>query len=195
MDLHVGHTARETWLQEAVGHMADWFGAGDVNTVPTVRVACGWAKRASAKSIGWCWKTEVSGDGVNEIQISPEIEDPVTVLATLLHEMVHASDDGESKHAGYFRRAALALGLTGKMTATVPGDELRAKLAGMAEWLGPYPHAAINPSAASKDKQTTRMIKVQCPHDDCGYLVRTTQKWIEVGNPTCPCGTVMEIAS
>jgi len=34
------------------------------------------------------------------------------------------------------------------------------------------------------------MIKVVCPED--GYIVRTTAKWLEVGMPSCPCGTQME---
>jgi len=40
--------------------------------------------------------------------------------------------------------------------------------------------------------QTTRMLKVECPAD--GYIVRTTQKWIDLGLPTCPCGEEMELA-
>lgn len=39
-------------------------------------------------------------------------------------------------------------------------------------------------------KQTTRMLKVQCPA--CGYLARVTRKWLEeAGTPTCPCGERM----
>ncbi len=38
-------------------------------------------------------------------------------------------------------------------------------------------------------KQGTRMLKVICPAD--GYTIRTTNKWLQVGFPTCPCGTVM----
>lgn len=41
-------------------------------------------------------------------------------------------------------------------------------------------------------KQATRMIKVCCP--GCGYTIRTTQKWIDVGLPTCCCGEEMEVA-
>jgi hypothetical protein len=34
-------------------------------------------------------------------------------------------------------------------------------------------------------KQSTRMVKCECP--DCGYIVRTTRKWLEEGAPICPC--------
>lgn len=34
------------------------------------------------------------------------------------------------------------------------------------------------------------MLKVVCPDD--GYIVRTTQKWLDIGMPFCPCGEQME---
>lgn len=184
------HTARETWLQAAAETMALWIPQAGGNEIPPLRLSCGWAKRASKKSIGWCWQREVSADGVNEIQVSPEIAEPVQVLGTLLHEMIHASDDGESKHSGYFGVVARAVGLDGKLTATYPGDELHARLELVAAELGPYPHAALSPKAVV-GKQGTRMLKLVCPDD--GYTARTTQKWIDIGLPTCPCGAGMEL--
>lgn len=175
----------------AVEYMTPWFTHAGGKPVPELRVACAWAKRARQATIGWCWHREVSGDGVNEIQISPEIDDPMKVLHVLLHEMIHASDNGESKHKGYFRTTALALGLEGKMTSTVPGAELTHKLEALVKKLGPYPHAALSPGGARVGKQGTRMLKVICPID--GYTARTTQKWIDVGMPTCPCGEEMEL--
>ena len=185
------HTARETWLQAAVAAMSPWFERVSANPVPNVRVSCAWAKRAPKNTIGWCWHKDVSAVGINEIQISPEIDDPEKVLHVLLHEMVHASDNGASKHSGYFRAVARSLGLTGKMTATVPGEELAKDLQALAVELGPYPHAALSPTARV-GKQGTRMLKVVCPSD--GYTLRTTKKWIELGLPSCPCGNEMELA-
>jgi hypothetical protein len=40
-----------------------------------------------------------------------------------------------------------------------------------------------------KRKQGTRLIKVEC--EMCGYVVRTTNKWLRVGRPTCCCGGKM----
>ena len=78
------------------------------------------------------------------------------------------------------------------MTATHAGEALRDRLEGLTAKIGPYPHAKI--SFEKKDKpQTTRMIKVLCPDPSCGYHVRTTRKWIEIGTPTCVCGTKMEV--
>lgn len=173
---------RETWLEAAVEKLRPLFISEGITIPDKVRVSCAWAKRASANSVGWCWHREVSASGISEIQISPERADSVEVLGILTHELIHASDDGESKHSGYFRTSALALGLEGKMTATHPGDRLTETFTRFASELGPYPHSAINPKKQI-GKQTTRMIKVQCP--TCGYVVRTTQKWIEMGLPTC----------
>jgi hypothetical protein len=185
-----GHTTREGWLTAAVDGVRPWFDEVGVTLPDKIRVACGWSKRAGT-AIGWCWKSEASADGTNELLISPETDEPAKALATLVHELIHASDNGESKHAGYFRETALALGLTGKMTATRAGDALQARLDKLADSLGPYPHAAINPLMSATPKQTTRMIKLTCPDD--GYTVRTTKRWIDVGMPSCPCGERMEL--
>lgn len=187
------HTARETWLQAGVEAMTPWFAEVGSKELPAIRVACGWAKRAPKHSIGWCWNKSASADSVNEIQVSPEIDDPVKVLGVLLHEMVHASDNGESGHRGYFARTAQALGLEGKMTATRPGDDLKVRLQDLAGKLGPYPHAAMRPDTERVGKQGTRMLKVVCPED--GYTLRTTKKWLAMGLPSCPYGHEMELTA
>ena len=103
--------------------------------------------------------------------------------------MVHATVGTDKGHKGPFKKLATRLGLIGKMTATVASPELKTRLDAMAAELGPYPHAAMNTNAIKK--QTTRMVKVECA--GCGYIVRTTEKWIEVGLPTCPCGEEMKV--
>ena len=184
------YDTREAWLMAAVAAFRPWFEEIKVPLPEKIRVACSWAKRAGANQIGWCWKTQTSADGTNEVMISPEIAEPVHVLATLIHELDHATDNGESKHSGHFRDVALQLGLTGPMTATTPGPVLSEKLDKLAGQLGPYPHAEMKP-ALQVGKQGTRMLKAECP--DCGYLVRLTRKWAEVGMPVCPCGVEFEL--
>jgi hypothetical protein len=75
------------------------------------------------------------------------------------------------------------MGLEGKMTATIAGDDLAKSLTALAERLGPYPHSAIDLS--TRKKQTTRMIKAVCEEDQ--YIVRLSRKMItEHGAPICP---------
>jgi hypothetical protein len=75
------------------------------------------------------------------------------------------------------------------MTATVPGEALKARLKELIGQLGDYPHARL--VASNKPKtQTTRMLKVTC--QQCGCVVRMTRKWLdEAGLPTCGCGGKM----
>jgi hypothetical protein len=76
------------------------------------------------------------------------------------------------------------------MTATIPTDELRRQLEELVGEIGePYPHALLDPRSNER-KQSTRLLKLECP--GCGYVIRTTQKWIEVGMPTCCCGEEFE---
>lgn len=66
------------------------------------------------------------------------------------------------------------------------GDDLHPRLDKIASRLGDYPHSKLNPAESPIKKQTTRMLKVECP--ESGYLVRMTRKWLdEVGAPKCPC--------
>jgi len=111
-------------------------------------------------------------------------------LGILVHELCHAADNNAHGHDKPFAAMATAVGLVGKPTHTTPGGELSLKLAGIATRLGRYPHSALLPdSGDGKKKQTTRMLKVQCP--ECGYTVRTTAQWLSTGLPVCPCGETM----
>lgn len=54
--------------------------------------------------------------------------------------------------------------------------------------LKPAKNSHRNPDVT---RQATRLLKLQCPA--CGYILRGTRKWIDVGLPTCCCGTRMEV--
>lgn len=107
-------------------------------------------------------------------------------MGILLHELIHAAVGLKCGHKGAFKRVALSLGLTGKMTSTVPGPALIKDLQALADTLGEYPHAALNTELSGRKKQNTRMIKLTC--DDCGWSCRTAQKNVDAGLPTCHCG-------
>lgn len=184
---------REEWLVAAVAALAPLF-AEVGETLPEVRVSVGWPGGGGKKNnvIGQCWASAASKDKVSQLFISPVLDDASRVLDVLAHELVHAVDDCQSGHKGRFAKVAKGIGLEGKMTATVAGEELKAKLDAIVDELGAYPHAAIVPALSGVKKQGTRMLKVVCPED--GYTIRTTQKWLDLGTPTCPCGTQMEEA-
>lgn len=192
-------TTREAWLLAAAEALTEPLAAiGE--TVPELRVSVGFPGGSSnrKKTIGQCWPTSSSDDGIPQIFISPirgEAE-TVPVLGTLLHEMIHAIDDCSSGHRGEFARIAKAVGFVPKLTSSDNRTaELTATLTEIAERVGPFPHATLFQGGRGSDTpktQTTRQLKVICP--DCGYTCRTTRKWLDVGVPTCACGTEMEEA-
>lgn len=184
---------REAWLTAAVKPLTELIESNsDLRLDCDVQVSCGWpGSKSINKVIGQCWPTAM-GNGVAQCFVSPRLHNPVDVLGVLLHELIHAADDCAHAHRGPFVKACRAVGLEGKPTATVPGESLKAVLSEIAANLGPYPHKGITPTQRLLKPQTTRMRKLECP--ECGYVARTTQKWIEVGLPTCPCGTEMEVA-
>lgn len=143
------------------------------------RVSCGFPKGRGGRGtvrIGECWSPSVSADGSVEIFISPTIDDPVEVAATLLHELVHFAVGNKCGHKGEFRRVAKAVGLEGKMTATVAGKALVVRIRD--QWLAylpPYPHAALKPSVDTV-RPGSRLLKMAC---ECGFTVRITAKWLE----------------
>lgn len=44
--------------------------------------------------------------------------------------------------------------------------------------------AQLNAAMTDEPRQHCRMLKVRCP--TCGYVVRTTRKWLGIGAPICP---------
>ena len=178
---------REEWLNAALAALRPWFKSrADVEIPTDARVSVGFPGGGSArKRIGECWARKVSKDGVNEIFISPVLQDPARMLDVLAHEIVHAVDDCASGHKGEFKRIAKDVGLEGKMTATHAGAELKAELDRIIATLPALTHGALDLS--TRKKQPTRLVKLEC--DCCGMILRTTAKWIEqTGNPTCACG-------
>ena len=104
-------STREAWLESAVLELAPLF-AKIGHRIPACRVSCGFASTGvKSGHIGQCWSTRSSEDGVNQIFISPSLSAAVTVLDTLVHELVHAVDDCEHKHGKEFKKIAIGIGL------------------------------------------------------------------------------------
>lgn len=63
-------------------------------SVPEIRISCGFPSTGQRGSrIGECWATKICSGGLNEIFISPLIDDSDEVLGIIFHELVHAVDD------------------------------------------------------------------------------------------------------
>ena len=180
---------RETYLNKAITQFRPMFKSVGAPLPANIRVTCGFpsksAGRSSKQRIGECWSERASGDKTIEVIISMVLDDPIKVLGTLSHELVHAAVGLECGHKGAFKTIATKIGHTGKMTTTECGAELTAKLEKMSAKLGTYPHAKID--FDNRKKQSTRMVKVTCDNAECGMIFRTSAKWIDQEpNMACP---------
>ena len=183
------HQTREAWLVAATDAVRPWFAEAGKPLEAPVRLAMGLpsvrALSSKNRRVGECWSATASTDGTHEIFISPVLADPVDIVGTVIHELVHAAVGLEAGHKAPFKRLATSLGLTGKMTATTVGDSLRDRLEPVLEALGPLPHARFTGQGSMRKKDGIRQLKTECP--TCGYIARTSQKWLDLGGaPFCP---------
>lgn len=176
-----------------------------------------------SNAAGECWNAHCSEDQAFEIFIAPDRIDPDEVCGILAHELTHAAVGFEHGHKGDFAKVCKSLGLIGPMTATAPGPAFQVWIKPFLENLGTLPHARLKydrapiaeskhdprdpgselpdrgrempriggrPSTA-KPKQSTRLKKAEC--SQCGYTVRVTARWLEVGPPHCPKHGAMDV--
>ena len=177
---------REQWLNAFTKRAVTVFKRFGYEIPKNVRCSVGWSsKGARSNRIGECWSDLSSADGTFEIFISPLMDDASRVADILTHELIHATVGLEAGHKKPFVQCMHAVGLTGKATATVAGPQWHIWADPILASLGPLPHAALTPGGNGEKKQTTRMIKCECP--DCGFVMRTTVKWLESSeNLECP---------
>lgn len=187
------HDTREGWLKTAMALLDQEFFAGRGNEMPAqVKCSCGFPKYGSGKVIGQCWDHVASVNGTYEMFICPTQDDPMRVLDILLHEMIHACVGIKEGHKGKFKKMAKAFGLEGKMTATyvTEGTELHEKLKGIADQLGPYPHAALKP--AKKPSRQPKRIVFYSPQEARFMVTCKLPVVEEFGAPQDPWGNTMK---
>lgn len=190
---------REAWLValgEALAAQFEW-------TLPKLRVSVGFTSSGlRSNRIGECWAAQADSENHCQIFVHPRLIDPMTVAGVVAHELIHAIIGVKAQHGPEFRKVAVGIGLSGKMTATVPGPEFILAVEPILFNLGPFPHGSLSGGAEESSKpkkQTTRMIKLSHIGTDddpgCGFIGRTSQKWIDVADEQgstlcCPiCGS------
>jgi hypothetical protein len=163
--ISVDEVLRESWLHVASVFLLEHMQQQGLPSVE-VRVSCGWPASGGLGekhvTIGQCFPPTMCKDGRPQIFISPRLADSVEVLATLLHELIHASVGCDAKHGKRFSQAARACGLAGPPTATTAGEALKSLLQGYVERAGVYPHAAIVPRKKAKKGSRLRLYQCSC---------------------------------
>jgi hypothetical protein len=184
------YSTREEWLVAAGQALDKKFFAGSGYDLPNYRTSCGWAK-GSASAIGQCFNKTQSADETFEIFVCPTQADPLVVVATLLHELIHAAVGTEEGHKGKFRTLAKEFGFAGKMTATFAeaGTELHTTLVTLHGRLGDYPHAVM--TKKKKATKPTRWVRFKSTINDDFKVVANIDKVDEHGAPHDPWGEEM----
>lgn len=178
---------REEWLKRGVRTLRPLLRKAGITMRDRWQVSM--SLTSTRHAIGQCWYEGSSQSGQTaNILISPELGDPVDVLDTLLHEMVHAALPLGTHHGAPFRRACADIGLTkGKPTEASAGPELRAVLERVSAFLGPFPHDAMVVKGTGKRGTKGGYWPVFCSPEDERYRVQISAKALEAyGPPTCP---------
>jgi hypothetical protein len=199
---------REQWLCQIAEALLPVIEKQGFSKHPVVRVGVGFPTTgARGKAIGECHDVSASRDSVYEIIISPKLDDSEEVAGVLAHELCHAYlqsafPDEHCGHGKKFKKLAVAIGLTGPMRSTIPGDAFTRFFKPVLAAIGEYPHGALGRALpviiGGPKPQPTRLKKVHC--STCSYTMRVTQKWIDTAVPKCPSpdcemyGEEMEVA-
>ncbi len=130
---------RRLWLVRAAQHLRSRCAAAGLVLPSRLTVTSGTTQVVNgAYALGECWPIATTAEGMPAIVIWDGLIDPVTILSTLLHELIHAADDCRSQHGPWFASWAQSLGLVG-LPATSAGPQLHRALGRVACILGAYP--------------------------------------------------------
>ena len=167
----------------AVVHLEPIFQKGGYQ-IPQVKVSIGFPSTgAKGRHLGQCWGSKASEDGISQIFIAPNQADPVEVLDTLTHELVHAVDDCKSGHGEGFKKIATNVGLVGPMRSAGAGEHLKQDLIRLAQALGHFPHARLL-IARVASRASIKRPGAKCAN--CGYEIVMMKRYLQYGPPICP---------
>lgn len=187
---------REEWLKRAVRTLRPMLKKAGIEMRPRWQVSMSLTARRNA--IGLCAYegNSASGQTVN-ILICPSLGDPVEVLSTLFHEMLHAALPFGVHHGKKFVDACRCTGWTKyKPTSAAASDEMRVVLARVAAFLGPFPHDPLTIRKTSGGGTKGGYWPVYVSPVDPRYRLQISARALEEhGPPICPIsGAPMEEA-
>lgn len=112
---------REQWLERATALMRE-------SLIPQLqgrryRVSCGWphkeAVARTARRVGECWFPEHATDHTSHnLFISPALQNPIEVVETLAHELIHVAAGPNVGHKSALVKIAKFIGFKAPWTTT-----------------------------------------------------------------------------
>jgi hypothetical protein len=181
-------------------------------TVKPAQITLTVQSKGRKNAVGWFaperWKRGAAKTNIHEINVSAECITTHDMGELMLHELAHAENNvlgiqdcsSNQMHNKKFKSMAEKLGLEVKPRDkrygygfTDLGDGSKKFLASIKFDKSIFDAARLG-GIRKKGKVGSRLIKCEC--GECGYVVRTTNKWIESsGAPICPCNeSAMEVA-
>ena len=191
-------STREDWLVKAVKALEagvfqnkNLVGDNKMSMPEKWAVTCGWCKGSSKYAQGVCVDPKCSKDGTTHLFIVPVQDQVMSILGTLLHEMVHAIVGVKEGHKRPFRECCKLIGLMGKVTsATIAkGTPTWTICEQIALQLGPYPHAAMVPHA--KPTRPSPWVRWRSTTWPKYTILANTKHVIQYGVPRDPRGNEM----
>jgi len=148
-DRPVIHKYAEVWLNEAMELMRPKFTEAGYE-IPPVHLSVGFSAkgyRVNTRRLifGTCCSRKLDKDGINQIFIAPILDDPMNVLVTLAHELVHAIDDCQHQHGPVFQKISKDLKLTDCRAVSIFDFSRTVRFyQGMLDQLGRYPRGGYH---------------------------------------------------
>ena len=165
---------RETYLEVAKAEISTLFKskgypfkAKDLKGIKVTTSFPTSGGQSASAPIGLCCYAYNSN---TEILISPvlggkTINESIEVLVVLTHELVHAYLGAGFGHGREFKKIATSVGLTGRMTTTTAGEELKKWAKETIKKIGKFPHEKYDLGA--RKKQSTRNVRAICDTIGC----------------------------
>lgn len=181
---------REEWFNLAKKKLVPLFVINNAEIPEQLYISVGRTtgrSSATTTTIGETWHCTNEDKSIVHIFISPTLTDTIEVLSVLTHELVHAclgKGEGSTGHGNDFKELAGGVGMVAPWTQPIPSENLQEYFVdNIIASIGQYGQPEFQFGQPAEKKAGTRLMKIVCP--DCGYIVRTTYKWIATGLPFC----------
>ena len=131
------HWLREPYLQNVVEELRGDFLEQGV-TIPLLHISVGMV--GQGKTIALTYAKRHSPDGLNQVYISPTINNTDHVIHVVAHELVHVALDCKGGHGPNFSKLAKRIGLVSPYSFSVAGPQLGRRAQEIKKKWGEYPH-------------------------------------------------------